>query len=78
MEDVQPSSIEAERAFLSALIMGGYTHSDTFYNLHPKDFFRGSHAKLFEVIKVMLDNHEPIEMSSIVSKLIALDSIEEA
>ena len=70
--------LKQNKAFLSALIMGGYTHSDTFYNLHPKDFFRGSHAKLFEVIKVMLDNHEPIEMSSIVSKLMALDSIEDA
>ena len=78
MEDIQPSSIEAERAFLSALILGGYTHSDTFYNLRPKDFFRGTHAKLFEVIKGMLDNHEPIEMSSIVSKLISLNSIDDA
>ena len=72
MSDVAqlPHSLEAERAVLAGLMLGAYTYSSVTQSLEAEDFYRTSHGQLYGVILSMLKDNEPIELASVVEKLL--------
>ena len=73
---LQLSNIEAERVVLGGLMMGGYSSSSITQVLTASDFYREAHQILYQTILDMLGENEPIEMPSVVSKLVSGKKIE--
>ena len=67
---VQLSNIEAERIVLGGLLMGGYATSSVTQILTAEDFLREAHAIVYQIILDMLAENEPVELPSVVSKII--------
>ena len=73
---LQLSNIEAERVVLGGLMMGGYASSSITQVLVATDFYREAHQILYQTILDMLGENDPIEMPSVVSKLVSSKNIE--
>ena len=71
-----PHSLQAERAVLGGLLLGAFAYSDVTQFLTPDDFYRDSHSKLFKIISDMIAQNEPVELTSVVQKIINANLVE--
>lgn len=72
-----PHSIESERAVLGGMLLGASSMIDVSMVLCADDFYRDSHGRLYDIITNMINQNEPIELASVVQKIIASDIAEE-
>ena len=52
-ERVPPQNLEAEQSVLGAMMLSAEAIADVVEVLHPDDFYRGAHRKLFETMRAI-------------------------
>lgn len=71
-----PHNLDAERAVLSAMLLGAHSFSNIHEYLKSEDFFRESHAKLFETIMEMIQAQKPVDGTSVIQYAIHTQRVE--
>lgn len=66
-----PHSIEAERAVLGGILVDPAMAPDVLDILQPGDFYQEKHGAFYRLLVGMLDRHEPIELTSVIEKIIS-------
>ena len=71
-----PNSLDAERTVLASLMLGAVAFSDVHEMLSAKDFYRESHQELFSIIITMAEQGHPVELSSVVQRVVDSNKIQ--
>ena len=71
-----PNSLDAERTVLASLMLGAVAFSDVHEMLSAKDFYRESHQELFSIIITMAEQGHPVELSSVVQRVVDANKIQ--
>ncbi len=58
---VPPHSIDAEESVLGSVLLSSDAANVALERLHPEDFYKPAHQRIFEVIKQLFDSNEPID-----------------
>lgn len=61
IDRVPPNSIEAEMAVLGSALLDGDVMGNLVGMLRPEDFYRGAHARIYEVMMALYDRGEPVD-----------------
>lgn len=72
-----PYNPQAEKIVLGSILLGATTYSDIMLNLNEDDFFRDHHKALYALMKKMFDSNEPLDLSSVATKVINLNAGEQ-
>jgi replicative DNA helicase len=67
---VPPNNLEAERSVLGAILLSNESiHRVVEIGLEPRDFYRESHQKIFEVLLTLSERGEPVDLVTLTSAL---------
>ncbi|MBI3120420.1 MAG: replicative DNA helicase [Candidatus Kerfeldbacteria bacterium] len=69
IEKLPPQNIEAEQAVLGSILIDPEAMTKIADILHREDFYRGSHAKIYEAMTELYGHSEPIDILSLVNRL---------
>jgi replicative DNA helicase len=69
LEKVPPHSNEAEESLLGSLLIDKDAIIKIADNLAPEDFYRDAHKQIFEAIKDLYSNQEPIDIITVANRL---------
>jgi len=69
LEKMPPHSLEAEESLLGSLLIDKDAIIRIADNLTSEDFYRDSHKQIFEAIKDLYANQEPIDIITLSNKL---------
>jgi replicative DNA helicase len=58
---VPPHSLDAEESVLGSVLLSSDAANVALERLHPEDFYKPAHQRIFEVIKQLFDSNEPID-----------------
>lgn len=72
-----PQSLESERAILGGLMLDGGQFGAVADLVQPRDFFRPAHGRLFALMADMEERGEPVELTSVIDRLLREKSIDE-
>lgn len=70
-ERTLPHNIEAEQALLGSLFMSFTALQKACEEVERDAFYQESHAKIFEVIKYLYENHIPVNASAVITELVS-------
>lgn len=73
---VPPHSIEAEQSLLGSLLLDKDALIKVGDAVFPEDFYRDTHATIFEAILSLFRKHEPVDMLSLANKLNDMGALE--
>ncbi|MBQ7140844.1 MAG: replicative DNA helicase [Bacilli bacterium] len=68
-ERVLPHNIEAEQSVIGSMFLSKYAINRATEELYPELFYLDSHAKMFEVIKELADQKNPIDLTTVIEAL---------
>jgi replicative DNA helicase len=71
-----PSNVEAEMSVLSAMLLSSDTAGELAMRLEPADFYKAAHAKIFEVLCALVDDHIEADHVTVAEHLTRLDQLE--
>jgi replicative DNA helicase len=67
---VPPNNLEAERSVLGAILLSNESiHRVVEIGLEPRDFYRETHQKIFEVLLALSERGEPVDLVTLTSAL---------
>jgi replicative DNA helicase len=67
---VPPNNLEAERSVLGAILLSNESiHRVIEIGLEPRDFYRETHQKIFEVLIALSERGEPVDLVTLTSAL---------
>jgi replicative DNA helicase len=67
---VPPHNLEAERSVLGAILLSNESiHRVIEIGLEPRDFYRETHQKIFEVLLFLSERGEPVDLVTLTSAL---------
>ena len=66
---VPPHNLEAEQAVLGALMLDPRRSSLVFEFLSAEDFYRDNHRSMFDAIRELFDQNEPVDLVTVAEKL---------
>jgi replicative DNA helicase len=69
LEHLPPQSLEAEESILSAVLIDNSTLLDIMEILHPEDFYRSAHQKIFSAITDLFSKNEPVDLVTLSNRL---------
>src|SRR5665811_730045 len=69
LEKMPPHSLEAEESLLGSLLIDKDAIIKIADNVAPEDFYRDGHKQIFEAIKDLYSNQEPIDVITLSNKL---------
>ncbi len=72
-----PQNIEAEQSVLGSLMLDKEAIVRVADILNPDDFYRGSHANIFQVMLDLYEKNEPIDLLSLTNRLEEKNQLEE-
>ena len=64
-----PQNIEAEQAVIGAVFLEIDALTTASEILHPEDFYRASHQKIFSVMIELSEKGEPVDLVTVTSEL---------
>jgi len=73
---VPPQDIDAERSVLGAMLLDESAVSEVLALLTPEDFYRPSHAKIFEAVTALFSRNEPADEVTVSAQLRATSQLE--
>lgn len=76
MGRVPPHNIEAEESVLGSVMLSKVAVSEVLETLEPEDFYREAHAKIFEVVRDLFSQGEPIDAITVPEELRRRGSLE--
>ena len=68
-EKVMPHNIEAEQSVIGSMFLSKTALEKSLENLTSDMFYLESHSKIFEVIKELVDNGIPVDITTVTTKL---------
>ncbi len=68
-EKVMPHNIEAEQSVIGSMFLSKTALEKSLENLTSDMFYLKSHSKIFEVIKELVDNGIPVDITTVTTKL---------
>jgi replicative DNA helicase len=68
-ERVPPQNLEAEQSVLGAMMLSAEAIADVVEVLHPDDFYRGAHRKLFETMRAVYARGDPVDVITTTEEL---------
>lgn len=69
IDRLPPQNVEAEQSVLGALMLDKEAINKVVDFLQPRDFYRGTHQMIFEVMISLFEHREPIDALSLSNKL---------
>lgn len=66
---VPPQNLEAEKSLLGALLLSDVAFPSVLELLKAEDFYDPRHVKIFAGMTALFDNHQPIDLMTLTSKL---------
>jgi replicative DNA helicase len=69
-ERIPPQSLEAEMSFLGSLLIDKDALIKTADMVEPEDFYKSSHAKIYENILDLYEKNEPIDLLTMSNRLL--------
>jgi replicative DNA helicase len=69
MERLPPQNLEAEMAALGSMILEPEAAEDVFAILNAEDFYKESHSKIFEALKILFDRNQPVDLLTLTEQL---------
>lgn len=69
IEKIPPHSLEAEESLLGSLLIDKDAIIKVADNIMPQDFYKDAHKIIFEVIKELYSNQEPIDIITLSNRL---------
>lgn len=72
-----PQNVEAEQSVLGSLMIDKNAVIKIADLLAPEDFYKETHAKIFEAMMYLYENHEPIDLLSVSNRLKEIGQIEQ-
>ena len=77
LQKLPPQSIEAEESILSTILLDDSTLLDVLEILHPEDFYRTAHQKIFATIAELFAKAEPVDLVTMTNALRDKNQLEE-
>lgn len=68
-ERVMPHNIEAEQSVIGSMLISKYASQKSVENLTNDLFYMDAHDKIFSVIRDLMDNNVPIDITTVTSEL---------
>lgn len=68
-EKVMPHNIEAEQSVIGSMLISKYAAQKSVENLTNDLFYMDAHDKIFTVIRDLMDNNTPIDITTVTSEL---------
>ncbi len=69
LERVPPNSLEAEESLLACLLIDKDAIIKVVDSLLPQDFYKGAHQTIYESIKELYSNNEPVDIITLANRL---------
>ena len=69
LEKIPPNSQEAEESLLSCLLLDKDAIIKVVDSLLPQDFYKGANQNIYEVIKELYSNNEPVDIITVSNRL---------
>lgn len=69
IEKIPPQSLEAEMSFLGSLLIDKEAMIKVADMVHVEDFYKTSHAKIFEAIQELYAKNEPVDLLTLSTRL---------
>ena len=69
LQKLPPQSIEAEESILSTILLDDSTLLDILEILHPEDFYRTAHQKIFASIAELFTRAQPVDLVTLTNAL---------
>ncbi|WP_408955330.1 replicative DNA helicase [Natroniella sp. ANB-PHB2] len=77
VDRVPPNSLEAEKSTLGSMLLDRDAIAKVIEILQPEDFYRQTHAIIFNVINDLFDKGEPVDLVTVSEQLREKDKLEE-
>jgi replicative DNA helicase len=76
MGRVPPHNLEAEESVLGSVMLSKIATSEVLEDLQPEDFYREAHATIFEVVRDLFSQGEPVDAITVSDELQRRGSLE--
>jgi replicative DNA helicase len=76
-ERIPPQNLEAEASVLGAMLLSAEAIADVVEILHPEDFYRSAHRKLFETMRSVYARGDPVDIITTTEELRRTGIVEE-
>jgi replicative DNA helicase len=73
---VPPQDLDAERSVLGAMLLEKEALNEVFQSLHPDDFYRSAHSRIFEAMMGLYERSEPVDEITLTAELRHLGFLE--
>ncbi|MFQ3582181.1 MAG: replicative DNA helicase [Chloracidobacterium sp.] len=71
-----PHDLDAERSILASILLDNGACSEALELLKPEDFFRPSHQQIFDVMRVLFEQGQPIDPTTLATGLRQRDQLD--
>lgn len=78
IDKTPPQSLEAEMSLLGSLLLDKEAMLKIGDTVHPEDFYKTSHSKIFETISELYQKNEPVDLISVSNRLSEKNLLEQA
>ncbi|MFL5456370.1 MAG: replicative DNA helicase [Myxococcales bacterium] len=73
-----PQNLDAERSVLGGILLDNAAINDVLEILHPEDFYREAHRKVFEAMCALSIRGEPVDRVTLKNEMVTLGSYDQA
>ena len=74
---VPPHNLDAEKSLLGAMMLSGDAAATGLGTVHPDDFYRSAHARVYEAVGHLFNRGEPIDVVTVAARLEASGELEQ-